>query len=92
MVNGTALSKLDYAAVGRIEYFASDMAAMAGRAGIPAHNFSLPRPTKDNAHTTKLLKCAQFDLESEPALVRRLCTLYRLDYVCLGYDVPRMCR
>ena len=86
---GNRATMLRYQAIGRKEKLASDMSVIAERVGV--RTISIPRPTESNAHTTSTLKCAQLNLSGDRATLRRLCSLYAVDYACLGYEKPALC-
>ena len=76
-------------AVLKLEDLNSGMSSLGGIVGV---NVTMPPSTEDGKHTLTKDVCADFQLTDYPDLMLRVCKIYHVDYVCFGYELPRVCR
>lgn len=77
-------------AVLKLEELHSGMVALGQMAGV--QNVSMPPPNKHLGHANDHKSCANFDVMSHPDVVKRICDLYAVDYACLDYELPSVCK
>ena len=82
-------------AIGSIERLRDDLKRIAAASGFapgaPGVDAAFARGhSSKRQHAGAQKNCSRIDL-SEPALLRKLCTLYAADYVCFGLARPQEC-
>lgn len=75
-------------AIGRVEELDESLQQMQALVGMDAGH--VPSATDRDRHTKSASACSDIDRD-DPELQRVVCELYRVDYECFDYELPRTC-